>query len=84
MDDTTLRQRAAALQAEVMIQVSVLATTDDCWKVCMKGKTSFGTTLNKNEKECFHNCTMATVQSENFLTKRTAQHIEQQARQSGH
>lgn len=85
MDDATLRQKAAMLQVEVLIQVSTLSTTDDCWKVCMKGKTSFGTALSKTEKECFHHCTLATAQAENFLTKRTAQHIEQQARNAaGH
>jgi hypothetical protein len=76
--DNDMRQRALRLQAEVLMNVAALETTNDCWKKC-KDKT-MGTALTKNEKECFHHCTIANFQSEQLLTRRTEQHVEQQAR----
>ncbi len=67
------------LQAEVMIQMSTLDTTNKCWKVCLKNKSAFHNPLSTSEKECFHNCTLATLGSEQNIMNRVVQHIQHQA-----
>lgn len=76
MDEATFGQHLAALKAQVMILDSLATTTNDCWKVCVKDKTFSSNSLSKTEKECIHQCALASLQADVTLDKRTTQHMQ--------